>query len=250
MFTQTLISMHNYDAGFGKTRETWALIPQEPRWLSFFKDEQDRLTSKTAALRKAELLDDRGEFDEAKKIREAIEHPYLFQGLPSEVVTPLSLADKEEILADLHRGWMKFAEPANFSGDWAWSDLVDAEHAVKAALIVIEVRLEHFHSLTYQGPLRPQDIGACQEAVTQAMLVFGSENLIYLRNALTDVVLPKLGEAKAALRSRMGEVDLTREFYCVKCEETHPGSNGFVVLNATRREGKGNGTYCLECFGH
>jgi len=250
MFTQTTISMHNYEAGFGKTRETWAEIPQEGRWLNFFKDEQDRLTSQTAALHKAHRLDERGEFDEAKKIREAIEHPYLFQGLPSEVVAPLSLADKEEILADVQRGWMKLAEPANFRGDWAWLDLIDAEHAVQAALIVIDVRLEYLHSLTYQGPVRPQDMGCSQEAVTQAMLLFTSENLLYLRNALTDVVLPKLVEAKDSLRSRMGEVALTREIYCVKCEEIHSGSQGFVVLNATRREGKGNGTYCLECFGH
>ena len=250
MFTQTVISMHNYEGEFGKTRETWAVIPHEARWLNFFKDEQDRLTSKTAALRKAQRLDDRGEFDEAKKIREAIEHPYLFQGLPPEVVASLSLADKEEVLADLHRGWMKFAEPANFSADWSWLDLIDAERAVRAAVLVIDVRLEYLHSLTYQGPVRPQDMGCSQEAVTQSMLLFTSENLLYLRNALTDAVAPKLVEAKAALRSRMGEVDMTRQIQCVKCNETFPGSQGFVVLNATRRGGVGNGTYCLECFGH
>lgn len=250
MFTQSTVTMHNYEPGFGKMAEWWASVPQEARWLRLFLDEQERLKSKEAALHKAQLLDDRGMTDEAEEIREAIEHPYLFQGLPPEVVDLLAPIDKDEMLVTLQRGWQKIAEPGTFRYSWDWLDLIDAERACAAALIVIDAKLNFMHSLTYQGPVRRQDMGCSQEAVTQAMLLFASENLLYLRKALTDEVAPKLSEAKLLLRSRLGQVDLTAEFSCVQCAQDFSGAKGFVLLDAPRRGGVGNGVYCLDCFGH
>lgn len=223
MFTQTTISMYTYEAGFGRMPEMWAEV-LHGRWRHLFRDEQERLKSN--------------------------KQPYLFQGLPAELVDSLSIRDKHEVLDTFQRGWMKIAEPANFRNTWSWPDFTDVEMACSAALVVIDAKLNFMHSHTYQGPVRGQDMGCSQEAVTQAMLACGSSGPLHLRNTLTDEIAPKLAEAKMFLRARMGDVDVTGEYFCVQCDRVFSGAKGFVLIDATRRGGDGNGIWCLDCIGH
>lgn len=225
MYTQTTVSMYHYGA-MGKEKDDWGQHLPHPRYLNIFKKELERLDDKQ-------------------------DEPRLFKwGLPNDADNALSDIEKKDILVTLQLGWAKLAEPGNWAAPWTWTDIEDVERSVAGALTLVDAHLNFMCSRTLQGPLRPEDAGCTKEAITQAMLEFGSSSWLLLEKTLIQDVLPRLAEAKLELRGRMGQVDPFADCLCVKCQRNFSGIEGFVVIDATRRDGKGNGIHCLKCIGH
>ena len=175
-------------------------------------------------------------------------------GLPADVVEPLSLEDKQGILARLNHGWRRVSEPSLRQQPWEWDDIGDAEEGCRGALCLIDAHCKQIEESlsSYMG-------GGDRFASRQEFISYVQEPFLRLRSWIEDHTLPGLSKARGMLRSRMGQVDIAAQLECRKCGKKFSGGEGYVVLAGTRKanvtwerrpDAYDNGVHCLSCFGH
>ena len=126
-----------------------------------------------------------------KQTKNPEDGPVLFRYGPLvEVAASLSIAEKQEILETLEKGWTRVSDKGTWVGDWTMKQIELAEQACYGALALIEAKL-----VKLDGHV--DEAGYTDQA--EAMHSYIADTLHEMEDAIVESVMPRLGDGKALL---------------------------------------------------
>ena len=126
-----------------------------------------------------------------KQTRHPEDGPVLFRYGPLvKVGAPLSLAEKQEILETLEKGWTRVSDKGTWVGAWTLEQIDLAVQACNGALTLMEAKLVKLDGHAH-------DHGNTEQA--EAMHSYIAQHLHEIEDAIVESVMPRLLDGKELL---------------------------------------------------